>query len=310
MCQVDTPKLDVNAKRIANIFHFLSVYKYCNLQNLTPFLLCIFQYHLFQFWKKSCQEPIPLLHKWHLLLFWKYWIVLILCPTTKQAREMVTSSNGSSSETQARLERDCRSHAPSWFGNTVWAFDNFCIKTDLFQTSSSHIPHFCFPCKWQQIPACGKSPSTWAKLSRKDKEALLNGEQTEPSFLFMKVQLVLALVDYKVNMVKSWTWSTYKVWAKLYMKYLCRVIHCKQHSINYTFKGKLNNTETCPIYNILLSVMYILLTISQLEMESYNCPTCWTKVVKEERARVYIVLCVDVSNVWVVRMKAIPLNVN
>jgi len=85
-----------------------------------------------------------------------------------------------------------------------------------------------------------KTPSHM-KLSNKDKGTLLNGEQSHPFNLFIKVYLALVLVGYKVNMVKSQISFIYQICIEFYIKYLYRLINPKQHSINYNFEGKLNN---------------------------------------------------------------------
>ena len=139
-----------------------------------------------------CWEPVPLSHKWHLPIFWKYWVFFILCPKAEQARETAASSKGSRSEKQARLERGGRSlkgqlegYPPSlllgWYHQSIGLlvhqnrFVLICFKPH---------SHFCFPHKWPQAPACGQPPPMWGKLCKKDKGALLNREQTEPSFEF------------------------------------------------------------------------------------------------------------------------------
>lgn len=52
--------------------------------NLTQFLLYIFHTTFFHFRKKLCQGPVHLLHKWHLLHLWKYWVFLIMCSKMKK----------------------------------------------------------------------------------------------------------------------------------------------------------------------------------------------------------------------------------
>lgn len=56
VCQVLSPKLDVNAKRVVDIFHFFYIYTYYILRNLTRFLLYIFHITFFQFRKKNCAK--------------------------------------------------------------------------------------------------------------------------------------------------------------------------------------------------------------------------------------------------------------
>lgn len=66
-------------------------------------------------------------------------------------------------------------------------------------------------------------------------------------------------------MVKSRIWFIYNICIEFYIKYLYRLINPKEHSVNYNFKGKLNNAWTFPIHwairNVFPPDTHILLVI-------------------------------------------------